>query len=40
MISRIKIGIINCDRYHRYAGGKCFRAMKNREGVFSLYTDT
>lgn len=34
-----KIGIIICDRYRSCAGGKCLRAMKNREGAFSLYTD-
>ena len=34
-----KIGIIICDRYRRCAGGKCFRALKAREGAFSLYTD-
>ena len=28
-----KIGIIICDRYRRCAGGKCLRAMKNREGA-------
>lgn len=33
----IKIGIIICDRYKSCAGGKCFRAMKNREGAFSIY---
>jgi len=32
-----KIGIIICHRYHTCAGGKCFRAMKNREGAFSIY---
>lgn len=32
-----KIGIIICDRYHDCAGGKCFRALKNREGAFSIY---
>ena len=32
-----KIGIIICDRYRDCAGGKCFRAMKNREGAFSIY---
>jgi predicted metal-binding protein len=36
----IKIGIIICDRYRRCAGGKCLRAMKNKEGAFSQYTDT
>jgi len=35
----IKIGIIICDRYRRCAGGKCFRALKNREGAFSIYAD-
>ncbi|MGE0089695.1 MAG: CGGC domain-containing protein [Bacteroidales bacterium] len=34
-----KIGIIICDRYHTCAGGKCFRAMKNREGAFSIYPE-
>lgn len=32
-----KIGIIICDRYHTCGGGKCFRALKNREGAFSIY---
>lgn len=32
-----KIGIIICNRYRNCAGGKCFRAMHNREGAFSLY---
>ncbi len=35
-----KIGIIICDRYRCCAGGKCFRAMENKEGAFSKYTDT
>ena len=35
----IKIGIIICDRYRRCAGGKCLRAIKNREGAFSVYAD-
>lgn len=34
-----KIGIIICDRYRRCAGGKCFRAMREREGAFSRYRD-
>ena len=34
-----KIGIIICDRYHRCAGGKCFRSLRNREGAFSRYTN-
>jgi predicted metal-binding protein len=32
-----KIGIIICDRYRNCAGGKCFRAMKNHGGAFSIY---
>ena len=39
MGSKTKIGIIICDRYRRCAGGKCLRAMRNREGAFSLYPD-
>lgn len=34
----IKIGIIICDRYKSYAGGKCFRALENREGAFKIYS--
>ncbi|HDP68542.1 MAG TPA: CGGC domain-containing protein [Candidatus Marinimicrobia bacterium] len=37
MPETIKIGIIICDRYRRCAGGKCLRAMKYREGAFSIY---
>ncbi len=33
----MKIGIIICDRYKGCAGGKCFRAMQNREGAFDIY---
>ncbi len=33
----MKIGIIICDRYHTCAGGKCFKAMKERAGAFSIY---
>ncbi|MBN2024738.1 MAG: CGGC domain-containing protein [Pirellulales bacterium] len=33
----MKIGIIICDRYHACAGGKCLRALTNREGAFSRY---
>ena len=40
MSKKTKVGIIICDRYHNCAGGKCFRAMKNKEGAFSVYTDT
>ena len=33
----MKVGIIICDRYKKCAGGKCFRAMQNREGAFDIY---
>ena len=33
----VKIGIVICGRYHTCAGGKCLRAMRNREGAFSIY---
>jgi len=39
MQSKTKIGIIICDRYHRCAGGKCLRSMRNKEGAFSIYGD-
>jgi len=34
---KTSIGIIICDRYRTCAGGKCLRALRNREGAFSLY---
>ena len=37
MDSKTRIGIIICDRYRRCAGGKCLRAMRNKEGAFSTY---
>ena len=37
MSEKVKIGIIICDRYRTCAGGKCFRALRNREGAFSIY---
>ena len=37
MTQPIKIGIIICDRYRTCAGGKCLRAMHNREGAFERY---
>jgi predicted metal-binding protein len=40
MNPKTKIGIVICDRYRRCAGGKCFRAMMNKEGAFSKYTRT
>ncbi|MBN1885258.1 MAG: CGGC domain-containing protein [Candidatus Krumholzibacteriota bacterium] len=39
MSGKTRIGIIICDRYRRCAGGKCFRAMREREGAFSIYHD-
>ena len=39
MTTTTKIGIIICDRYSTCAGGKCLRAMRNREGAFSIYAD-
>ncbi|MFO7839023.1 MAG: CGGC domain-containing protein [Desulfosalsimonadaceae bacterium] len=38
MHSKKRIGIVICDRYRRCAGGKCLRAMREREGAFSIYT--
>jgi predicted metal-binding protein len=32
-----KLGIIICDRYHTCAGGKCLRAVRDREGAFARY---
>jgi predicted metal-binding protein len=37
MPDTIRVGIIICDRYHTCAGGKCFRALRAREGAFSEY---
>lgn len=34
-----KIGIIYCQRYNQCGGGKCLRAMRNRDGAFSIYQD-
>jgi len=39
MSDKVRIGVIICDRYRRCAGGKCLRAMRNREGAFSIYGD-
>ena len=36
-MKEIKIGIIICDRYRNCGGGKCFRALQNREGAFDRY---
>ena len=32
-----KIGIIICARYRDCGGGKCFRALRERSGAFSIY---
>ena len=34
----MKVGIIICDRYRDCAGGKCFRAVRERTGGFSQYS--
>ncbi len=39
MSRTVKIGIIICDRYRRCAGGKCFRAMREKDGAFNRYAD-
>ncbi|HWQ22002.1 MAG TPA: CGGC domain-containing protein [Clostridia bacterium] len=33
----VRIGMIMCNRYHTCAAGKCLRALRNREGAFSIY---
>ncbi len=33
----IRIGIIICARYRNCGGGKCFRALRERCGAFSIY---
>lgn len=37
MSEKIRIGIIICDRYRACAGGKCLRALRQRDGAFSAY---
>ncbi|RKY56807.1 MAG: CGGC domain-containing protein [Candidatus Neomarinimicrobiota bacterium] len=37
-MKKTKIGIIICHRYHNCAGGKCFRALQEREGAFKRYS--
>jgi predicted metal-binding protein len=37
MNNKVKIGIVICDRYKSCTGGKCFRAINNREGAFDIY---
>jgi predicted metal-binding protein len=38
--TKVKIGIIICNRYRTCAGGKCLRAMRNKEGAFAQYADS
>ena len=33
-----RVAIIICDRYRSCAGGKCLRALRNREGAFAAYS--
>lgn len=33
----VKVAVVICDRYKSCAGGKCFRALQNREGAFARY---
>jgi len=37
MSEKIRIGIIICGRYQTCAGGKCFRALRERKGAFEAY---
>ena len=37
MSVKVNIGIIICDRYKGCAGGKCFRAIRERAGAFNIY---
>jgi len=39
MATKTKVAIIICDRYHTCAGGKCLRALHQREGAFAAYKD-
>ena len=36
----VRVGIIICNRYRRCAGGKCLRALRERAGAFSIYSDS
>lgn len=38
MDSKVKLGIIICNRYRTCAGGKCLRAMRERVGAFQRYS--
>jgi len=37
MSEKLRIGIVICGRYGTCAGGKCFRALREREGAFAAY---
>jgi predicted metal-binding protein len=37
MGEKVKIGIVICGRYGTCAGGKCFRALRERAGAFAAY---
>jgi predicted metal-binding protein len=37
MGENVKIGIVICGRYGTCAGGKCLRALREREGAFAAY---
>jgi predicted metal-binding protein len=39
MSEKVKIGIIICGRYQTCAGGKCFRALREKAGAFEVYAD-
>jgi predicted metal-binding protein len=40
MSAKTKIGLIICDRYRSCAGGKCLRALRNKEGAFKQYAES
>jgi predicted metal-binding protein len=40
MAAKTKLGIIICDRYRGCAGGKCLRAMRDKDGAFQQYADS
>jgi predicted metal-binding protein len=37
MSQPVRVGIIICDRYRTCAGGKCLRAVRERQGAFARY---
>jgi predicted metal-binding protein len=39
MKNKVKLGVIICGRYQTCAGGKCFRALRDRTGAFEAYSD-